>query len=81
VAGEVGAPADMVYCTFANLANPVIVGITVSIIPVVSVVKLDLCAFFVIVVVVWFSKSPILIAELENNIGIMLHSSIVWCPY
>ena len=46
--------------TFAYLADPVIVGLTVPIIPVPSVVELDFCTVLVVVVVVWLTKAPIL---------------------
>ena len=41
--------------TFAYLADPVIVGLTVPIIPVPSVVELDFCTVLVVVVVVWLT--------------------------
>lgn len=53
--------------TFAYLANPVIVGLTVPIVPVPSVVKLDFCTVFVVIVVVWFPKAPVLKAILDHS--------------
>lgn len=53
--------------TFAYLADPVIKGLTVPIIPVPSVVKLDFCTVFVVIVVVWFTKAPVLIGGLTRS--------------
>lgn len=50
-------PVDV---TFAYLAEPVVVGLTVPIIPVPSVVKLNFCTVFVVIVVVWFPVAPVL---------------------
>lgn len=50
--------------TFANLADPVIVDLTVPIVPVSSVVKLNFSTVLIVIVVVWFSKAPVLIAKL-----------------
>lgn len=48
-----------VSVTFAYLADPIIVGLTVPIIPVPSVVRVDFCTVFVVIVVVWFPIAPV----------------------
>lgn len=53
--------------TFAYLADPVVVGLTVPIIPVPAIVKLDLCTVFVVIVVVWFTKAPVFKAGLAHS--------------
>lgn len=53
--------------TFAYLADPVIVSLTVAIVPVPSIVKLDFCTVFVVIVVVWFPKAPVLKAGLGHS--------------
>lgn len=53
--------------TFADLAEPVVVGLTVSVIPVSSVVKLNFCTVFVVIVVVWFPIAPIIKIVLDHS--------------
>lgn len=57
----------LVSLTFAYLADPVIVGLTVPVIPVPSEVKLDFCTVFGIIVVVWFTIAPVLKVGLAHN--------------
>ena len=54
----------LVSVTFAYLADPVVIGLTVPIVPVPSIIKLDFCTKFVVIMVVWFPIAPVLIAEL-----------------
>ena len=53
--------------TFAYLADPVIVGLALPIIPVPSVVRVDFCTVFIIIVVIWFPKGPVLKFELVHT--------------
>lgn len=54
----------LVSVTFVYLADPVIIGLTVPIVPVPSIIKLDFCTMFVVIVVVRFPIAPVLIAKL-----------------
>lgn len=57
---------NMKCVTFADLAVPVIVRLTVRIIPVPSVVSIDFCTMFNVIVVVWFTVAPVLKVRLAQ---------------
>lgn len=59
----------LITVTFGYLADPVIIDLTVPIVPVPPIVRLDLCTMFVGIVIVWFSKAPVLIIKLGQSFG------------
>lgn len=58
---------SQVGITFAYLADPVIIGLTVQIIPVASIERISFCTVFVVIVVVWFTVAPVLIVSLSQS--------------
>lgn len=56
------------HFTFLDLADPVIIRFTVSIVPVLPIVLMNLCTVFTVHVVVWFSVSPVLKLKLGYDL-------------
>lgn len=58
---------ELLGITFGYLAEPVIVDLTVPIIPVPSVVNLDFCTVFIVIVIIWFPIAPVLKVGLDHS--------------